>query len=68
MKRFVVLVLDSFGIGEMNDVRVVRPQDVGANTYKSVLKYNPKLKIPNLEKLGIANSADLEIGNIKFSK
>lgn len=68
MKRFVVLVLDSFGIGEMNDVRVVRPQDVGANTYKSVLKYNPKLKIPNLEKLGIANSAELEIGNIKFSK
>ncbi|MGL5663055.1 MAG: phosphopentomutase, partial [Cetobacterium sp.] len=68
MKRFVVLVLDSFGIGEMNDVRVVRPQDFGANTYKSVLKYNPKLKIPNLEKLGIANSAELEIGNIKFSK
>lgn len=68
MKRFVVLVLDSFGIGEMNDVRVVRPQDVGANTYKSILKYNPKLKIPNLEKLGIANSAELEIGNIKFSK
>lgn len=67
MKRFVVLVLDSFGIGEMDDVKDVRPQDVGANTYKSVLNCNPKLKIPNLEKLGIANAAGFELGNIKFS-
>lgn len=67
MKRFVVLVLDSFGIGEMDDVKDVRPQDVGANTYKSVLNCNPKLKIPNLEKLGIANVAGFELGNIKFS-
>lgn len=68
MKRFVVLILDSFGIGEMDDVKDVRPQDKGANTYKSVLKLNPELKIPNLEKLGIANAAGLEIGKIKFSK
>lgn len=68
MKRFVVLVLDSFGIGEMDDVKEVRPQDVGANTYRSVLKNSFNLKIPNLEKLGIANAAGLEIGNIKFSK
>ncbi|WP_448821850.1 hypothetical protein [Cetobacterium sp.] len=38
MRRFIVLVLDSFGIGEMDDVQEVRPQDVGANTYSSVLK------------------------------
>ncbi|MHA4990246.1 phosphopentomutase [Cetobacterium somerae] len=68
MKRFVVLVLDSFGIGEMDDVKKVRPQDVGANTYRSVLKSNPKLKIPNLEKLGIANAAEMKIGRIEFSK
>lgn len=68
MKRFVVLVLDSFGIGEMKDVEIVRPQDVGANTYKSVLESNPNLSIPNLERLGIANAAELEIGNIKYSK
>ena len=43
MKRFVVLVLDSFGIGEMKDVEMVRPQDIGANTYKSVLESNPCL-------------------------
>ncbi|MDU1912444.1 phosphopentomutase [Fusobacterium sp.] len=68
MKRFVVLVLDSFGIGEMKDVKIVRPQDVGANTYRSVLEGNPNLSIPNLEKLGIANAAELEIGNVKYSK
>ena len=68
MKRFVVLVLDSFGIGEMDDVKDVRPQDIGANTYKSVLKCNPKLKIPTLEKLGVANAAGVEVGNVKFSE
>ncbi|MGL6064530.1 MAG: phosphopentomutase [Fusobacteriaceae bacterium] len=68
MKRFVVLVLDSLGIGEMRDVKDVRPQDIGANTYRSVLKSNPDLKIPNLEKLGIANASGIESGNIKFSK
>lgn len=68
MKRFVVLVLDSFGIGEMKDVEMVRPQDIGANTYKSVLESNPNLYIPNLERLGIANAAELEIGNVKYSK
>ncbi|MCQ8212733.1 phosphopentomutase [Cetobacterium somerae] len=68
MKRFVVLVLDSFGIGEMDDVKDVRPQDIGANTYRSVLRDNPNLKIPNLERLGIANAAKMEIGNVKFSK
>lgn len=68
MRRFIVLVLDSFGIGEMDDVQEVRPQDVGANTYSSVLKKNPNLRIPNLEKLGIANAAGVEIGSVKFSK
>lgn len=68
MKRFVILVLDSFGIGAMDDVVKVRPKDVGANTYRSVLKQNPKLKIPNLEKLGIANAAGFEVGSVKFSK
>jgi phosphopentomutase len=29
MARFVVLVIDSFGVGAMNDVATVRPQDIG---------------------------------------
>ncbi len=32
MARFVVLVIDSFGVGAMKDVTLVRPQDAGANT------------------------------------
>lgn len=68
MGRFIVLVLDSFGVGEMDDVKLTRPEDIGANTYKSVLKDNRSIKIPTLESLGIANSANLEITPIKFSK
>lgn len=67
MNRFIIIVLDSFGIGEMSDVKEVRPQDIGANTYKNVLE-SGNINIPNLIRLGIANAADLEIGNIKFSK
>ena len=29
MARFVVLVIDSFGVGAMKDVTLVRPQDAG---------------------------------------
>ena len=67
MGRFVVVVLDSFGVGEMDDVKIVRKQDVGANTFRSVMTDNPDIKIPNLVKLGIANAANLEINNIRFS-
>lgn len=67
MSRFIVIVLDSFGIGEMEDVKKVRPQDIGANTYRSVLSCKKNIAIPNLGRLGIANAANLEIGNVKFS-
>ncbi|CRF33375.1 Uncharacterized protein YhfW [Brachyspira suanatina] len=67
MKRFIVIVLDSFGIGEMEDVKDVRPQDIGSNTYRNVLTGN-NVNIPNLAKLGIANAANLEIDNTKFSE
>lgn len=55
MKRFIVLVLDGFGVGEMGDVPIVRTDDIGANTALSVLKSNPSLHFPNLEKLGLGN-------------
>lgn len=56
MKRFVVVVLDSFGVGAMKDVMEVRPQDLGSNTCKHILNRLPKLKLPNLEKLGLMNA------------
>ena len=66
MKRFIILVIDSFGIGAMADVVTERPQDLNANTYKSTL-LGSKISLPNMEKLGIANAANFETENIKFS-
>ena len=56
MKRFVVVVLDSFGVGAMEDVIEVRPQDLGSNTCKHILDRLPELRLPNLEKLGLMNA------------
>ena len=67
MNRFVVIVLDSFGVGFMKDVVDVRPQDVGANTCKHILEKIPNLRLPNLEKLGLMNALGEEIGVMKKS-
>lgn len=53
MARFVVLVIDSFGVGAMKDVTLVRPQDAGANTCGHILSQLPHLQLPTLEKLGL---------------
>lgn len=54
-KKFIVLVIDSFGIGEMPDVPQVRPQDIGANTCEHILQAMPQLQLPTLAKLGLMN-------------
>jgi phosphopentomutase len=56
MARFVVLVIDSFGVGAMDDVPRVRPQDLGANTCGHILEHLPALRLPTLEKLGLMNA------------
>ena len=56
MARFVVLVIDSFGVGAMADVPEVRPQDIGANTCGHILQRFPALRLPTLEKLGLINA------------
>lgn len=53
MARFVVLVIDSFGVGAMKDVTLVRPQDAGANTCGHILSELPHLQLSTLEKLGL---------------
>ena len=53
MARFVVLVIDSFGVGAMKDVTLVRPQDAGANTCGHILSQLPHLQLPTLETLGL---------------
>lgn len=67
MKRFILIVLDGFGIGYTDDVPEVRPQDIGANTWKHILENVPDLMLPNLEKLGLMNALGLEIGLMRES-
>ena len=56
MKRFVVLVLDGFGIGAMKDTAETRPGDERADTLGSILKDFPQMNLPNLERLGLMNA------------
>lgn len=51
MRRVILTVLDGLGVGAMDDVDKVRPQDKGANTLKHVAE-NSDLHIPNLEDMG----------------
>lgn len=53
--RFIVIVLDSFGVGAMDDVADVRPQDIGANTALKLIDYNYKKEWPTLLSMGLMN-------------
>lgn len=59
MKRAIVIVIDSMGIGAMPDCR-----DFGdvpeCNTLKNVCKFNNGLKVPNMEKMGLGNLDELQ--------
>ena len=52
-KRAIILVIDSLGIGYMDDVLKERPQDIGANTFYHLLDKAENIEIPNLLRLGI---------------
>lgn len=66
-KRFVVIVLDGFGIGAMEDAVTARPGDEKASTLGSILRDCPDLKLPNLERLGLMNAFGKESAKMKFS-
>jgi phosphopentomutase len=66
-KRCIVIVLDGFGIGEMPDVPVVRPQDKGANTAGKLLSHFSKQRLPTLEKLGLNNAVECSKSIMLFS-
>ena len=59
MKRAIVIVIDSMGIGAMDDCR-----DFGdipeCNTLKNVCKFNGGLRVPNMQKMGLGNIQDFE--------
>lgn len=59
MKRAIVVVIDSMGIGAMDDCRDFNdiPE---CNTLKNVCHFNHGLKMPNLAKMGLGNIQDFE--------
>ena len=65
--RFIVIVLDSYGVGYMDDVLEVRPRDFGANTCKHIIDKIPELKLENLEKLGLMNALGEDYGKMKIN-
>ncbi|GIO26952.1 phosphopentomutase [Ornithinibacillus bavariensis] len=52
-RRVIILILDSLGVGYMEDAKDYHPQDIGANTFYHIVDKVPTIKIPTFEKLGI---------------
>lgn len=59
MKRAIIIVLDSVGIGELPDA--VDFGDVGSNTLINIMKARPETALPNLCQLGLGNIQGEEI-------
>lgn len=53
MSRVTVIVLDSFGVGELPDAHLYG--DEGVFTLKHIKEFVGELKIPNMKKLGLYN-------------
>ena len=58
INRVIVIVLDSVGIGEAPDAAAFG--DVGSNTLGNIAHEVGGLKLPNMEKMGLANIAALQ--------
>jgi phosphopentomutase len=64
MKRIIIIVMDSVGIGELPDAW--KYGDEGSNTLANISKEMQGLSLPNLERLGLGNIA--KINGIKPQK
>ena len=53
LRRCIIIVLDSLGIGELPDAG--RYGDNGSDTLGNIYRYVPGFRLPNLEKLGLGN-------------
>jgi len=58
MKRVILIVADSFGVGELPDA--ARYGDAGTSTIGSILRKEPNLYVPNLKRLGLFNIDGVE--------
>lgn len=59
MKRAIIIVIDSMGIGAMDDCAEFNDTPK-CNTLKNVCEFNNGLHLPNLEKLGLGNIQDFK--------
>ncbi len=66
-QRFIVIVLDGFGMQAMADAAWARPGDEKSSTLGSILHDFPNLKLPNLESMGLMNAYGKESSKMKFS-
>ncbi len=57
MAKFIIVVMDSVGIGEMPDARLFG--DEGSDTLGHIIKAYPDIKLSNLGKLGLCLMKDL---------
>ena len=63
MKKAVLIVLDSMGVGQLPDA--AEYGDAGADTLGHILDTVGNLNIPNLRKLGLGNIDDVCRGRLK---
>ncbi len=61
MKRTIILLFDSFGIGEASDAKAYG--DVGSNTLGHIADNYPEIKLTNLSELGLINSLESSCGS-----
>ena len=54
MTKAIILMMDSFGVGGAKDAKAF--DDEGANTFLHIAENYPDFSVPNLEKLGLAES------------
>ena len=66
MKRAIIIVIDSMGIGAMSDCKDFNDTPE-CNTLRNVCRFNHGLKVPNLSKMGLGNIQDFE-GIVKTDK
>lgn len=58
INRAIIIVLDSFGVGELPDAKDYG--DEGSNTLRGIYN-NTKLHLPNLKKLGLYNIQNIDV-------
>ena len=59
MKRVVLIIIDSVGIGKMPDEE--RFGDKNVDTLGNIVRAHPDIKLPNLQKLGIFNIDNMDL-------